>query len=308
MAKNTENNSTINAQGTFIPIVLYIMGRKGFDTLKAIVKKHVGVVGTVVSARDPSIQNDYFNEIHAFCIKHKIPFLIREQSSDIEFEYAFAISWRWLIDVAQGQLIIFHDSLLPRHRGFNPLVTCLVNGETEIGVTALFATSEYDKGDIIAQESIKIKYPITIHRAIESITPCYINLSLDIIDKISSDKPLKGTRQDESLASISLWRDEDDYRIDWSMSACYIKRFIDAVGYPYRGAFTKVDKHPARVLEADIFPDFRIENRTPGKVIFLKEGFPVVVCGENLLLINKLVSDISGESMLPLKKFRTRFT
>ena len=33
-------------------------------------------------------------------------------------------------------LLIFHDSLLPKLRGFNPTVTALIAGEIEIGVTA----------------------------------------------------------------------------------------------------------------------------------------------------------------------------
>lgn len=292
-----------------IPLLtLYIMGQKGFATLKAIASEYNNVVGAVISAPDDNVQKDYFEEIRDLCAECKIPFMTREQPNNIKSKYAFAISWRWLIKVDQTQLIVFHDSLLPRYRGFNPLVTCLINGESEIGVTALFATNEYDGGDIIAKVSSCISYPIKIQQAIDLITQIYVELARKIIDIIAIEKPLYGTPQNESCASISLWRDEEDYCIDWSMSACYIRRFIDAVGYPYRGAFTKVDGKPARVLESDIFPDSLIENRTPGKVIFIKEGFPVVVCGKGLLIIRKLVSENSGKSMLPLKKFRIRFT
>ena len=35
-------------------------------------------------------------------------------------------------------LIVFHDSLLPKYRGFAPLVSQLINGEEYLGVTAIF--------------------------------------------------------------------------------------------------------------------------------------------------------------------------
>ena len=49
---------------------------------------------------------------------------------------------------------------MPKYRGFAPLVNSLVNGEKIIGVTALFASEEYDNGDIIMQSSVDITYPI----------------------------------------------------------------------------------------------------------------------------------------------------
>lgn len=291
------------------PIVLYLMGQKGFEVLKIIANKYVDIIGTVVSEKDPNLQKDYFNEICNLCKEYKIPFLTREQPLNIKPRYAFAISWRWLIKLEQIKLIVFHDSLLPRYRGFNPLVTCLINGEPKIGVTALFASNDYDKGDIIAQAFTEISYPIKIQKAIDLITENYVELALSILNSIVTGNPLSGTPQNESFASYSLWRDEDDYCIDWSKPACYIKRFVDAVGYPYLGASTKVNGVSARVLEVSIFPDdLLIENRTPGKVIFIKDGFPVVVCGKGLITIKKLLTNDLGQSMLPLKMFRTRFT
>jgi len=226
-------------------------------------------------------------------------------------EYAFAISWRWLINLEQTELIIFHDSLLPRYRGFGPLVSSLINGDHEIGVTALFSHDEYDKGDIIAQDAKSITYPLTIQQAIDTITDCYVSLATEITSKIMRGHPLDGQPQEEADASYSLWRDDQDYHIDWTKSAAEIKRFVDAVSFPYKGAFTLINNRPARVLEADALGDVHIENRTPGKIIFVQEGHPIVVCGSGLLRVCSAVSDNEdGEevSLLPLNKFRTRFS
>ena len=141
-----------------------------------------------------------------------------------------------MIDMPSVQLIVFHDSLLPRYRGFNPLVSCLINGERHIGVTALLASSEYDRGNIISRSYTEINYPIKIQNAIELILRNYRELALTVSEMIERREVITGQPQNEQEASFSLWRDEEDYRIDWSQPAEDIKRFIDAVGYPYKGA------------------------------------------------------------------------
>jgi methionyl-tRNA formyltransferase len=61
-----------------------------------------------------------------------------------------------------------------------------------------------------------------------------------------------------------------------------------------------------RVLQAQAMPDVKIENRAPGKVIFVEENFPVVVCGASLLILRDFRSE-SGKSMLPLPKLISKF-
>ncbi|MCT7486373.1 hypothetical protein N5T98_04945 [Aliarcobacter cryaerophilus] len=90
----------------------------------------------------------------------------------------------------------------------------------------MFASSEYD---IIAQKSFEINYPIKINEAIEKIEPLYFELVDEIFTEIKNGEQLNSKKQDESY---SLWLDNED----WSWSADKIKRFVDAVGYPYDNA------------------------------------------------------------------------
>jgi len=185
----------------------------------------------------------------------------------------------------------------------------LINQEREIGVTALFASDDYDCGDIIAQRSLTVSYPIRIAEAIERITPLYCELGLELIEKIIKDQPIIGTQQVKQEATYSLWRDERDYRIDWLDSASSIQRFIDAVGFPYQGACTLLNGKKIRILDALPFQDVVIENRSSsiGKVIFMEGGCPVVVCGTGLLKLTAIVEDETPNlSVLPLRKFRSR--
>lgn len=238
-------------------------------------------------------------------MQHSIPCCLRKDNTSYKWNYAFAIGWRWLIPTTKN-LIIFHDSILPKYRGFNPLVTALINGDTEIGVTALFASELADEGDIIDTSTIGIQYPIQIITAIESITGCYMRLALSIANKIRDEVQIVGYEQDSSIATYSLWRDESDYIIDWTQSADKIKRHIDASGSPYLGAKTSLNGINVRVLSADIISDLNIENRTPGKAFMIDNGVPIVVCGSGLLRLNDV--RYNGDSILPITKLRSRFS
>ncbi len=283
------------------------MSRKGFETLQTYVQQlHAASIAFVVGARDNAVAKDYYEEIRDLCVQFGIPFYDRNAAEDVSADYCFALSWRWLIPHTE-RLIILHDSLLPRYRGFAPLVNALINGEKEIGVTALFAGASYDTGPIIGQRSIDVHYPIKIAAAIEALLPLYTELVISIATKILKDETIDAAQQDDSKASYSLWRNEDDYQIDWSLSAETISRSIDALGFPYRGASAWDRDQKCRILEAEEVDDVLLENRVPGRVIFMEEGCPVVVCGKGLIKLNKLVDDTSGEDLLPLKRFRTHF-
>jgi methionyl-tRNA formyltransferase len=288
-------------------LTLFVMTQKGHEVLKAVNEKFHKSIAAVVSGRDSNIKKDYYDEIKELCGTAGLQFHDRKEAYEVTTLYAIAVSWRWRIDVSNTRLIVFHDSLLPRYRGYNPLVSALINGENTIGVSAVFADEEFDSGEIIAQSATSISYPIRIQEAIELITQNYVELSLQLAQEIMDGTLLKGVQQDEIEASYSLWRDEEDYRVDWEQSSVFLKRFIDAVGFPYKGASSTVDGQKVRITDAEVVPDVLIENRTPGKVIFVKDSKPIVVCGQGLLRIDELVDDKSNESMLPLGRFRVRF-
>jgi methionyl-tRNA formyltransferase len=67
-------------------------------------------------------------------------------------------------------------------------------------------------------------------------------------------------------------------------------------------------EHPVRVLDAVVERDIQVEIRQPGKVVFIGDGCPVVVCERGVLRITDMRDNSGERSLLPLKKLRTRFT
>ena len=168
------------------------------------------------------------------------------------------------------------------------------------------SSDEYDKGPIIGQAKTAVNYPIKIKDAITQISPLYAELTCEIVGTIAKGEALKTMIQNDEEATYSLWRDEEDLKIDWSQSASDIQLFIDSVGEPYRGAKTSFDDQVIRISDTTEIPDVEVVNRDCGKIIFYSDDRPVVVCGQGLLRIDDAHYDHSGDSIFPLKKFTFR--
>ena len=85
-------------------------------------------------------------------------------------------------------------------------------------------------------------------------------------------------------------------------------RFIDAVGSPYRGARSFLNDEIVWVHEVVIVQDVVVENRGSciGKVIFIEDACPVIVCGSGLIKIADLRTE-DGNSAIEHVQFRSRF-
>lgn len=265
-------------------IGLLILGKKGFVALKELKKFNLlNSISFAVIGIDKAIQNDYSEEIIRFCLDNNINWLKREEYIEPHHkcDFIIAIGWRWLLNLDSNKLITIHDSLLPNYRGFNPLVTALIEGDKVIGATAILANDEVDSGDIITSERVEIKYPIKIESAIDLVANLYGKIIVRIV-KFDSFNPKP---QNHSIATYSIWRNEEDYRIDWSWDAHKIERFVDAVGYPYLGALTSYNGYDIRIEQVKVEKDLNIINRTNGKILKIDNNQPIVVCGKGLIRV-----------------------
>ncbi|MEI6095794.1 MAG: formyltransferase family protein [Gammaproteobacteria bacterium] len=292
-------------------LVIFVMGEKGFSLLRALFELDCTEIVECVVGRDKNILDDQSKSIKSFCEKNNINFTWygAENCAMDGIDLYIAAGWRWMIrDIPRDQLIVLHDSLLPKYRGFLPLVSALLNRESVTGVTALLGSDKYDNGNILMQHSMEVSYPTSIGNEIYRISQLYASLIRDLILKLNSGEISRnGYPQDEDSATYSLWRDEEDYHINWSDSSDNIAHFINCVGRPYLGALAMMSEDVIRVFKAISINDVKIENRTPGKVIFMQDGFPVVVCGLGLLKILEAQKE-NGHSIFPLRSFRTRFS
>jgi methionyl-tRNA formyltransferase len=286
-------------------ITLYLLNKKGYEVLKALTTsaKNLKSIDLVVGARDKGNDEDFYDEIRSLCENYNINYIDRNNKIVAQSKYSLAIGWRWLIN-DEKNLIVLHDSCLPKYRGFSPVVNMLINGENYLGATAIWATDKMDEGEIIFQKKVNITYPLKIHKAIEIIAELYVEIVLKIMTLILENKKLASIPQIANDATYSVWRNEYDYFIDWTRDASEIVRFVDAVGYPYGGAKTKTEEGEViLILECVEVNNIISEIYAPGKLIMFDEE-PIILCGRNAIKILKVLHK-NNEPFI-FKKFRTR--
>lgn len=300
-------------------ITLFLMTKKGLECLRTIIQTFgADYIAFVFTHEDLNVENDYSDEICDLCEKEKIEWNKDFAGSDlwkespIKTDFAIAIGWRWIIyNSASTTVLVLHDSLLPKYKGWNPLVTALINGDAKIGVSAFIVTDKVDMGQVILKEFAYITYPIKIEQAIEKLIPAYQVICCKIMELLNEGRSGFPKIENREDTSYSMWRDEEDYRIDWSWPADKIVRFVNAVGFPYSGAFTNTNYWEGKIKVTDCevyFPEVEISDRQKhiGKVIFREGDKYVVVAGEGLVQINEMSVQTSAESV-KWNKFRIRF-
>ena len=96
---------------------LNILGFKGYYALSTISDSYLSLIDDVVIAEDKKIQKDFFEESSALCISKGIKYFKKNTEPECKSNYLILIGWRWMVS-EKVKLIIFHDSLLPKYRGF----------------------------------------------------------------------------------------------------------------------------------------------------------------------------------------------
>lgn len=219
--------------------------------------------------------------------RHGVPVLVRHRPEDEELmsrlkeadpDIIVANNWRtWIppeiFGLPRHGTLNVHDSLLPAYAGFSPLIWALINGESEVGVTAHLMNAELDAGDIVVQRSVPVGPTDTttdlFHKTVALIEP----ITLDALELIASGRT-DWSRQDRSTASFFHKRSIEDSRIDWTWPAEDIERLVRAQSDPYPNAFTFCRSERLRILRASV--SRARYGGTPGR-IFIREGDGVVI-------------------------------
>ena len=272
---------------------LYLSGTKVLAALEAALK-YPQNISSLHILPDSGVLNDPFASMLKLAKDYNLN--LANNATHIIGKEALAVGWKFLIKAPYERIFVIHDSLLPKYRGWNPLVTALQSNDPEIGVTLILADEQMDHGPIILQKHISVAYPLKIADAMNAVE-AEVGKLVDFLLKQTDRSNLFITEQDEDSASYSIWRNEQDYRIEWDGSAENILSFINSVSFPYKGALTTLNGKNLRIFDARVVPDLFIVNRTPGKVWKLEKQNPTIVCGDGLIeILDYSFEDEGGEA------------
>ncbi|MEX0727798.1 MAG: formyltransferase family protein [Planctomycetaceae bacterium] len=282
--------------------LLCLSTSKGYEVLRTATEFLDGSHCVVCIAPEKNVAVTFDESIRGVADEFKIPVVgIKEYLADLQglvtthgVTDIVCIGWRFLIpqdviDLLPGKLVIAHDALLPRLRGFAPLPTAILTGEKQVGVTYLHPGEGVDDGEILWQAAVDVEPADTIAQLIRKVEPLYAQGAKELF----AGRLQKGRPQDHAAATYSIWRDEDDYLIDWNRSAIEIERCVRALGTPYLGAQTFMGLSRIVIRQATVVDDLTFAIRQPGKFWKIDgEGRPHVVCGEGILRIDLAVNEL----------------
>ncbi|HLI51028.1 MAG TPA: formyltransferase family protein, partial [Thermomicrobiaceae bacterium] len=133
-----------------------------------------------------------------------------------------------ILDIPRFGAINVHPSLLPRHRGPDPLFWTFRQGELQTGFSIHLVTEELDAGPMIAQMALPLDAPVEgvkveqrLARMAASILPSIVR---DLAGGGVVPKP-----QDEALSSYEGWPADSDLLMstDWPVER--VLRFVTGV-------------------------------------------------------------------------------
>ena len=97
-----------------------------------------------------------------------------------------------VLDLPKYGCINIHGSLLPAYRGAAPMQMCLLNGETETGVTSMQMAEGLDTGDMLVKAALPIGADETFASLHDRLAELGASVLLETLEKLAA-----GTLQPE---------------------------------------------------------------------------------------------------------------
>jgi methionyl-tRNA formyltransferase len=157
------------------------------------------------------------------------------------------VSWFWttrlpmkLVRAAKLGGLGAHPSLLPRHRGPDPTYWAIASGDEETGVSVHRIEAEYDTGDVLAQERLRIDPAWNAWLLARALDRPSLRLLRATVARFARGEIVEGIPQDPSLATEAPFPDDEACAIRWARPTEEILRHVRALA-PAPGAWTEID-------------------------------------------------------------------
>ena len=152
-----------------------------------------------------------------------------------------------VLDLPPHGCLNIHPSLLPKYRGPSPVVSTLLDGVGETGVTLMLLDEGMDTGPVVAQEDVALAGDETASTLTEQLFRVGAGLLLKSLPQWTSGT-LEAVAQDNSLATVTRKLERADGLADWNFTAVTLERMKRAFT-PWPGLFTNWQGKSLRLLD-----------------------------------------------------------
>ena len=180
--------------------------------------------------------------------------------------------------------INLHPSLLPKHRGADPVRSTLLNGDNVCGFSVFFITAKMDSGNIITKREYLVNgmnYTELSDFLAENGADEIINTIAILESKENKYKELKDlfTIQDEESATYSKKVDKDSNRADFQLKTieflCNVNAYSKEPGYYCFFRNKRIKLIDAELFDEEmneVYPAVKRIEKSKGFVLSLKNG------------------------------------
>jgi len=155
-----------------------------------------------------------------------------------------------VLDLSEYGCINVHASLLPKYRGAAPINRCIMNGETESGVTIIKMDSGIDTGDMLLWESIPIHEAMTATELHDVLAELGAKLLIEALTYVGEGSTLP-QKQDDSLSCYAEMLTKAECEIDFTKPAHEVNNHIRGLA-DYPCAYTFVNEKRMKVFRAEV--------------------------------------------------------
>lgn len=165
---------------------------------------------------------------------------LRDLSPDVSAVAAYGqILPPAVLELPERGSLNVHASLLPELRGAAPVNWAVIRGHERTGVTIMRMVEELDAGPILLQEAVEIGSRATAGDLFERLARLGGDALVEVLDRMERGE-IEPREQDDDRATFAPSLDSETARIDWSLPAEEVDRWIRGLD-PWPGAWSVLD-------------------------------------------------------------------
>lgn len=295
------------------PLRIVFMGTPQFacPTLQMLIDRGENIVAAVTQPDRPKGRGQLMQPtpVKELAEQHGIPILqplkvraaeaieeIRACAPDLIVVIAFGqILPKALLDIPHYGCINVHASLLPRYRGAAPINWCIINGETETGITTMMMDVGLDTGDMLLKKKIPVSPEDTASTLHDRLSMLGAETMSETLDLLKEGK-LTPEKQDDTLSCYAPMLKKELGEIRWDSSCSSIINLVRGVT-PWPGAYTKID---GKVLKVhSVRPGS--SSGAPGLILAAGKDGIEAACGDGSIIIEEM--QLEGKKRLKAAEF-----
>lgn len=289
---------------------ILFMGTPDFAVpcLNALIEKNYNICGVVTQPDKPKGRGHKLTPppVKECAAAHDIPVFqpetlkneafypeLKELAPDIIIVAAYGkILPKYIIDYPKHGCINVHASLLPAYRGAAPIQRCIINGETETGVTTMLMDEGLDTGDMLICKKTQIGENETAGELFDRLSLLGAETLTETLCAIENGS-LTRTPQDHEKSTYAPMITKETGKIDWSKPAEEIFSLVKGTN-PWPVAHTT---YKGEVLKIFTCKAGGKCSKIPGEIIGTTDKMIQVACGGGTSLLISELQFFGGKRM-----------